>query len=217
MKTVLNISPEKKQQRLSAKMRCCTLRESIQYGIPPRHASAHLVDFDFDVDMMSEDGLFITGPVGTGKTHLLSAIANYCLDEFLAGLGCYHNSSDGSVPYPNQPIFTTFPEFLFEIKRSYNKESTGPSEDEIIKKYSECEILLLDDLGAEKATEWSSQILFLLMDRRYSNIKKTYISSNLSLKEISNHIDDRIASRISQMCDVKKLTGKDRRMERELK
>ena len=207
MKTVLNISPEKKQYYLE-----WSRRKSIQYGIPPRHASAHLTDFDFDVDMMSEDGLFITGPVGTGKTHLLSAIANQCLEGFFVEMDSYHNSTGFSHPWPDPPIFITFPEFLFEIKRSYNKESTGKSEDEILNWYSKCEILLLDDLGAEKATEWSTQILFLLMDRRYSNIKKTYISSNLSLKEISNHIDDRIASRIYQMCDVKKLTGKDRRM-----
>lgn len=183
-------------------------------GVSPRHLNARLDDFDFKVNLETENGAFITGPVGTGKTHLISAIAK----EYVFR---YAKHSDGSNDNfnpdaigsePKLPIFITLPEFLFELKQSYDNKTTD-TEDYLLKKYSSCDVLLLDDLGAEKSSEWSIQILFLLIDRRYSQMKKTFISSNLSLKEISEQLDDRIASRINQMCDVLKLTGKDKRVQ----
>jgi len=73
-------------------------------------------------------------------------------------------------------------------------------------------VLLLDDIGAEKASEWVKQTLYLIIDNRYGNMKKTFITSNLTLNQISNQLDDRISSRIAGMSNTIRMQGKDRRL-----
>ena len=67
-------------------------------------------------------------------------------------------------------------------------------------------------LGTEKYSEWVEETLYLLIDRRYSNMRKTFISSNLNLDGVAQHLNDRISSRIAGMCEVLKMEGKDRRL-----
>ena len=57
-------------------------------------------------------------------------------------------------------------------------------EESIIRGLSEVSVLLLDDIGAEKSTEWAKATLYLIVDQRYADMKKTYFTSNLTLKEI---------------------------------
>jgi DNA replication protein DnaC len=108
------------------------------------------------------------------------------------------------------PIFVAVPELLLSLRESYSKNDT--SEGEIISKYTEGSLLVLDDLGAEKSTEWSINILYIIIDRRYRDEKKTIITSNLSLDELADKLDDRIASRIAGMCTVVPMGGADRRL-----
>ena len=72
--------------------------------------------------------------------------------------------------------------------------------------------LALDDIGSEKATDWALQMLYLLIDRRYSQMLKTIITSNLTLDQIADRLDDRISSRIAGMCKIVSIKGKDRRL-----
>ena len=72
--------------------------------------------------------------------------------------------------------------------------------------------LILDDMGAEKTSEWSIQTLYSIIDRRYRDEKQTLITSNLTLDEIAEKVGDRIASRIAGMCKVVEIKGKDRRI-----
>ena len=61
-------------------------------------------------------------------------------------------------------------------------------------------MLILDDLGAEKVTEYVRQSLYTLINKRYLDNLPTFFTSNLSLDEIAARLDDRISSRIFEMC-----------------
>jgi DNA replication protein DnaC len=65
------------------------------------------------------------------------------------------------------------------------------------------DLLVLDDLGAEKTTEFAITTLYIIIDRRIRDAKRTIITTNLSLKEIEDKLDARIASRLSGMQNVK--------------
>lgn len=82
----------------------------------------------------------------------------------------------------------------------------------MLRKYLDTPLLVLDDLGAEKTTPWALQSLYVILNKRGSELRQTIITSNLSLDEMSNELSDRIASRIKGMCKVVVMKGKDRRL-----
>jgi DNA replication protein DnaC len=92
------------------------------------------------------------------------------------------------------------PELLMEIRATYNvKKKDAPTEEEVVEKYSRCGVLVLDDLGAEKVTDFSITTLYLIIDRRNRDLRPTIVTTNLSLQEIGEKIDGRISSRLSEM------------------
>lgn len=140
------------------------------------------------------EGLFLTGGVGSGKTYLSCSIAR----ELLLN-GKY-------------VIFITVPKLLQRIRESFNREE-GITEGKIIKRLSNIEYLILDDLGTEKRSDFSLDRLYLIINNRYENRKSLIITSNLSLQEISEKIHDRIASRIAEMCKIVRFPEVDLRIE----
>ena len=75
-------------------------------------------------------------------------------------------------------------------------------------------ILFLDDLGAEKLTDFVRQITYFILNEREQNELTTVITSNFSLKQLDEQIDQRISSRIAGMCEILKFTGDDRRIKK---
>ena len=104
------------------------------------------------------------------------------------------------------------PKLLMQIKGTFNSDYGTETEESIINKLCRVSVLLLDDVGAEKASEWVKQTLYLIIDGRYGDLKKTYVTSNLTLNQISNQLDDRISSRIAGMTNTIRMAGKDRRL-----
>lgn len=150
-----------------------------------------------------EDGrsLFITGSFGTGKTHhSISVMKNY-IDNLPDS--CFVQ------PFSRLPAFITVPELLLKIRSVFSLQKC---EDEIVDKYADSPLLVLDDLGAEKTTDFALQTLYIILNRRDGNMLQTIITSNLSLDEVKDRLGDRIASRIAGMCSVLKIVGKDRRL-----
>ena len=185
-------------------------------GVPKRFRSALLSDFPAKMAGMatSKNGWFITGERGTGKTHLAAAVVR---EHLLALEPDKGRREDWETVYIEYPVFVPVTEILLEIRDTFNSRAENSNtERAVIEKYSSCPLLVLDDLGVEKSTEWSMQTLYTLIDRRYRDERRTIVTSNLSLDEIASRVDDRIASRIAGMCKIQELKGKDRRtMKRE--
>jgi len=143
-------------------------------------------------------GLFITGDVGTGKTHLASAIVDH--------IARLHKMKRRK---PFKIIFSTSSEILSDIKFSFKDDRP----EDCLEKYKKADLLIIDEIGAEKVTEWSYETLYQIINYRYSNMIPTILISNLNDKELSEQLDRRIASRIYEMCKGVKLAGEDRRIE----
>jgi DNA replication protein DnaC len=75
-------------------------------------------------------------------------------------------------------------------------------------------LLILDDLGAAKASEWTEEITYRLVNRRYNHILPTLITSNLAIKDLRAHVGDRVASRLAQMTTRIEFAPVDRRRTR---
>ncbi|MER7049552.1 ATP-binding protein [Streptomyces jumonjinensis] len=74
-----------------------------------------------------------------------------------------------------------------------------------------CPLLIIDDLGAAKHSEWTEEITMRLMNRRYNELLPTLVTTNLGMADLRAHIGDRVASRLSEMADKVILDGPDRR------
>lgn len=140
-------------------------------------------------------GLFLYGTVGTGKTHLAVSILR---ELILKG---------------KQGIFTSVPELLFKIRRAFQlNEPQTKTEEYYLKEYAECQFLILDDFGIEKTTEWNRQALDYIICERDNHLRPLILTTNLSLTEISQKIDIRIASRLAGMGQVLCFRGNDYRV-----
>jgi len=142
------------------------------------------------------ESTFIHGQIGSGKT--IEAV--------------FMMLSESRIQFtnrqPHQVKFISAPELLLEFKSTYNRKTedeTNLTEEELVEYYSTVPLLVLDDIGVEKITDWSFQLLYIIINRRYENLKKTIFTSNFNLTELAEKLgDDRIPSRIQQMCEIAK-------------
>lgn len=199
-------------------------------GVPERYRGADMSDFTDPLASIDPlKGRFFWGTPGTGKTRLMAAMFkkvvmamqphSFFPDE---NRKRWHpvcgDFEYGSEHYPSDfPVFVSAAEMLLKIKSTFGHRD-GPTENDIISKYAEAPVLFLDDLGAEYSTEWATSNIFTLIDRRYNNQRLTHISSNLNLEDMAGspgkpgRLNDRIASRIAEMCEVIDMSGSDRRL-----
>jgi len=173
-----------------------------EVGIPARFKTATVKRLE-----STGDSLYLIGPRGTGKTHMAAAIIR---EIVLDRTPKQRRATIKNIKW------ISVPDLLLEIRATF-RDGSERSEMEIIEEYSDCRILVLDDLGAEKTSEWSLQTLYTIIDRRYREERQTIITSNLSLDELAAQVDDRIASRLSELCRVVVLAGADRRVSRSKK
>lgn len=205
-------SEEEIQKRVEAKV--CKIHSDL---IPFRLLSAEIKKCEVVFNRF--ESLFITGPAGTGKSYMASAILKEegrwrvrdRLNQLYEGKEKYGEMYELPRGVGTTINWVTVPNLLLELRGSF-KDKSESTEQEIVHNYSEVDMLVLDDLGAEKSSEFSIQSLYLIIDRRYSEMRHTIITSNLSLREVSEKVGDRIASRIAGMCKVIELKGKDRRL-----
>ena len=106
-------------------------------------------------------------------------------------------------------IFINIPELLLKFRSTFSDDSEE-TEQEILERYTEVDLLVLDDFGVEKITDWSFQMLYILINRRYEYMKKTIYTSNFNLEQLAEKLgDDRIPSRIQEACEEINLKGKN--------
>lgn len=173
------------------------IKIDVQKNIPKRYLEAKLIDEDIinkiKNNLKEKKGIYFYGTAGTGKTYLLYAILRR-----LRASG-YMGSSIWNLP-----------DKLSRLRGLYSTEKF--SEDCIEEELKVKSILLIDDFGAEKQTEWNTEIMYRLINHRYENILSTFFASNLSLQELAEKSGDRLASRIAEMCEVVNIDGEDKRL-----
>lgn len=132
-------------------------------------------------------GLFFYGGYGSGKTHLSAAITNYL------------------VPQGHSVIFATAPDILLKLRDAYGDNGQMKnSEYLLIKSLSECDLLILDDVGKEKTTDWASEKFYSIINARYEDELPTIITSNLTPVEIEPKLGEAggaIFSRLRECCE----------------
>lgn len=119
--------------------------------------------------------LLFSGPYGVGKSHLAKAL------------------TDGIIENRHSSIFISVPKLLTKFRSSYNKDSEY-SESDLIDALSTVDVLVLDDLGAEKDSDWSWEKLFEIVDSRQG--LHTIYTSNYSPDDLINKLGERNFSRI---------------------
>ncbi len=137
-------------------------------------------------------GLLFFGGTGLGKTHLSAAIASTVASK---GVSVVYESA--------QQIFDTCESVRF------NKGDISEK-----KKYEDCQLLIIDDLGAEYNNEYNKSYITSLIDSRIVNGKKTIISTNLNSSQIRKNYSERLFSRLLGEFRVLKFLGNDIRMQK---
>lgn len=212
---------ERRAERLIAKTRIprryehCTLDnfESAFSGATRSIAAAHLRVKDF-VERYPVDtgglGLLLTGSIGVGKTHLATGVLRKLVTE---------RGATG--------LFCDYRELLKEVQNSYNKQVQA-TELAILEPIFQAEVLVLDELGAAKPTEWVWDTVGLILNTRYNDRRTTIITTNYSntsalgssvemtpvraaLREetLGDRIGERMRSRLQEMCVPIEIQGSD--------
>lgn len=134
--------------------------------------------------------LLIVGTTGTGKTHQAYGAVR-CL--ITAGVRLRWKATTAADLYADL------------------RPRPGHDGERELMDMARCPLLIIDDLGAAKSSEWTEEITMRLINRRYSEMLPTLITTNLGMADLREYVGDRVASRITEMTDKVILDGPDRR------
>lgn len=206
------------QARIPARYEHCEL-DNFDHDGPFRDlAPAHLAARHFvEKYPVERAGLLLIGPIGVGKTHLAAGIVRELM--LAKGVPC---------------LFYDYRELLKEIQNSYNT-TVSATELEVLQPVFDAEILVLDELGAVKPTEWVWDTVSHVLNTRYNNKRTTIITTNyrdlppggnseeprrttyaverVAREEtLGDRIGERMRSRLHEMCRVVQMKGEDYRI-----
>jgi DNA replication protein DnaC len=145
-------------------------------------------------------GLLFIGPCGVGKTHLAVATIKALVNK---GISC---------------LFYDFRDLLKEIQNSYNPVS-NTTELRVLEPVYQAEVLVLDELGASKPTDWVRDTMTQIINTRYNDRKVTIFTTNYlddsqnpNEETLSDRVGVRLRSRLHEMCKVVEIKGDDYRL-----
>jgi DNA replication protein DnaC len=145
-------------------------------------------------------GLFLEGQPGVGKTHLAVAVLKQVV-QTTGARGLFYDTRD-----------------LLRLIRSTYNSSTNTTELQILAPVMTADLLVLDDLGAEKTSEWVDETMNLIVNTRYNERRVTLFTSNYpdipddtDPSALLFRIGARMRSRLHEMCDFVELDGADYR------
>jgi DNA replication protein DnaC len=170
--------------------------------VPAHFARAVLADLSAGVqkhlaEMPDRAGLYCHGPVGTGKTHLLAALAHARLAEGHA------------------VCWRSFADLIGEVRAAFGAGSVG-GDQKLIEAFASAEHLFIDDLGINatedrRETDFTRATFLRILDLRVHRGLPTYLSSNVDVKRVGKAFDERVASRLLMLHQMS-VAGADRRV-----
>lgn len=143
------------------------------------YATAKKYAENFKERLEQGGGLVLHGTCGTGKTHLVTAIARHVQENKL-----------GSV------LMCKVYEMTGEVKSTWG--DSGIKESDVLKRYMSPDLLIIDEIGVQFDTEAEKQILFRIINRRYEDMKPTIIVSNLLEDELKSCLGERVIDRMNE-------------------
>ncbi|HEY8002575.1 MAG: ATP-binding protein [Vicinamibacteria bacterium] len=138
-------------------------------------------------------GLWLEGDVGTGKTTLAMLVSKKAIE---AG----HSVAIYSLP-----------RLLARIRRTYDGDASELSYLEFFRRLTSVDLLHIDDLGAEKRSDWVLEQLYAIVDERYATNRSIVVTTNMKIAELEEQIGQRTVSRLAEMCETLPMYGGDRR------
>jgi len=171
---------------------------------PAKNNSSQLLAFNYAYRLVREypaieRGVLFMGTVGVGKTHLSVAILRGLIER---GVPC---------------LFYEFGSLLREIQCSYNSLAQI-SEMNVLSPIYEAEVLVLDELGASKPTDWARETMTQIIGTRYNEKKLTILTTNYldqrsspAHETLEDRIGVRLRSRLYEMCKTVIIEGEDYR------
>lgn len=144
-------------------------------------------------------GLLLTGGVGCGKTTLMACMLRalterYQREQYIQEIAARRREPEA---YPPVFYYTRTVDLISGIKAGFNNAQAA----DILKRCKEVPVLFLDDLGAEKPTEWVREQLYDLIDERYIARLPVHITTNLTIEGLVEVLGERTADRLREMCD----------------
>lgn len=155
---------------------------------------------NFEIANTRGTGIIFYGPYGVGKTHLACSIANEL------------------IKMQKSVIFRSTIKLFGIIKKSYNNE-IEENESKIISEFINCDVLIIDDLGKEKPSEWILEKLYYIINERYEHNKPIIITTNFSDNQLIDIFTvgknkssiEAIISRLNEICLTVRIFDNDYR------
>jgi DNA replication protein DnaC len=150
---------------------------------------------DLDDRLDSGRGLWLMGDTGTGKTTLAMLVSK-------AALAAGHSVAIYSLP-----------KLLARIRRTYDDEAGEDSYLQFFDRLTSVDLLHIDDVGAEKRSDWVIEQLYALINERYEQRRSIVLTTNHDRDKLEDQFGPRIVSRLTEMTEPLPLFGPDRRRE----
>jgi DNA replication protein DnaC len=151
---------------------------------------------DLEANIDAGRGLWLMGDTGTGKTTLAMLVSKAALQANLS-VAIY-----------------SLPKLLARIRRTYDSEPGGDSYLAFFERLTSVDLLHIDDLGAEKRSDWVLEQLYALINERYEAQRSMIVTTNLDQQELEEQIGPRTVSRLVEICgDPLPLFGPDQRIQ----
>ena len=149
---------------------------------------------DVDARLNEGRGLWLMGDVGTGKTSLAMTV------------------SKAAVEAGRSVAIYSLPRLLARIRRTYDAATGEDSYLDFFNRLTSVDLLHIDDLGAEKRSDWVLEQLYAIVDERYGEERSMVVTTNLAQDALEEQIGPRTVSRLVEICgDPLPLFGEDLR------
>lgn len=136
-------------------------------------------------------GLIFMGSVGTGKTHLAAAITHYLTEH--------------GIPVK----FGNIVELFDSIRDAYS------TDDEILSELKGLPVLVIDDLGKERKTDWTTEKIYEIVNYRYEHELPIIVTTNCTREQLQKRLGEATMSRVMEMCKPIVMVGDDMRRRKE--